>query len=779
MLAALALAAAAAAAPPNLLLVTIDTLRADRLRCYGYGAIETPATDRLAREGVLLEDAVVQVPQTRPSHASILTGREPYEHGVRDNFSPPMQRSLPTLATILKTRGFETAAFIGAFPLAASSGLGSGFDLYDDRLTPSQGPGGAFLAQRRGAEVVDSALRWLKRDRTRPFFAWVHLYDPHTPYDPPAPYERRYAGRLYDGEVAYADAQVGRLLAWLDEKALAARTLVVVTSDHGEGLGEHGEDEHLMFVYDSTLKVPLLVSWPGVLPAGRRIAGQFRSVDLLPTILDLMRIPAVATSGLSRASQVRAGQSLPDNDSYAESLYGELHFGYAPLRALRAAGWKYVEAPRAELYDLRTDPGEQKSLLESRGATATQMRERVLAHEKREGAAPRLEAPADAGALEQLVALGYVGGGGGARPGAVQGVDPKDKIAEYQAYTRDVQKVVHLSRQGDVDGALPILERLARKDSVSVDVQYFLGRALLRKKRYAEAVQALEEARALLPRFVPIYVELAQAFRLQGKLREARAVVERGLEVSDQSAALWEEGGLVAQRQGETAVAQAAFERTRNLDPGSVRARLALSAQYRDQGKLDAAIAEVREATRREPKSVAAWNALGVLLCATGRAPEADEAFRAGLKLKPDDPDLLFNLADLLLQAGPSGEAVVLLERTVAAAPEFEEARRALERARQASEPPPPGRLRLRLIRVRERSTAESIAAELQAGGDFATLARASSIDPTAPGGGLLGDVDPQDLSEPLHSAAAALAPGERSAILETPSGYALLRRER
>ncbi|HET8644195.1 MAG TPA: sulfatase, partial [Vicinamibacteria bacterium] len=359
-------ARAAGPPPPNLLLVTIDTLRADRVGAYGYAGAATPVMDRLAREGVRVADAVVQVPQTRPSHASLFTGRQPYEHGLRDNYSPPLAAGTPTLASLLRARGYDTAGFVGAYPVSRPSGLDQGFATFDD-------PFGAFQAtttreprvERTAREVVDRALEWLDRPRTAPFLAWVHLFDPHAPYAPPAPFKARFAARPYDGEVAYADAQLGRLVSWLDRSGARGRTLVVVTSDHGEGLGEHGEDEHMLFVYDATLRVPLILSQPGALPGGKVVAGQFRSVDLLPTVLELLGLAAPATSGASRAEQVRAGTRIPDNESYAESLYGSLHFGWAPLRALRAEGWKYIDAPRAELYRVSEDPGELRNLLET------------------------------------------------------------------------------------------------------------------------------------------------------------------------------------------------------------------------------------------------------------------------------------------------------------------------------------------------------------------------------------------------------------------------------
>ncbi|MFN8094844.1 MAG: sulfatase [Vicinamibacteria bacterium] len=362
-------AGAPRSAPPNVLLVTIDTLRADHVGAYGASFAATATIDRLAREGVRLADAVVHVPQTRPSHASLMTGRLPYEHGLRDNYSPPLPASLPTLASVLATAGWDTAGFVGAYPVSRPSGLDRGFALYDDPFAGGDASTSEARTERRAKEVVDRALAWLDRPRARPFFAWVHLFDPHAPYEAPAPFRARFAKRPYDGEVAYADAEVGRLVAWLDARGLRGRTLVVVTSDHGEGLGDHGEAEHMLFVYDSTLRVPLVASWPGRFPAGSVVTGQFRAIDLMATLLDLAGVAAPPTSGASRADALRtANGRIRDNESYAESLYAQMHFGYAPLRALRGEGWKLVDAPKAELYRVAEDPGETRNLLDARGA---------------------------------------------------------------------------------------------------------------------------------------------------------------------------------------------------------------------------------------------------------------------------------------------------------------------------------------------------------------------------------------------------------------------------
>jgi arylsulfatase A-like enzyme/tetratricopeptide (TPR) repeat protein len=775
MPAALLLLAAVATAPPaNLLLVTIDTLRADHLHAYGY-AIETPATDALARTGVVAEDATVHVPQTRPSHACLLTGRYPYEHRIRDNFSPPLDLSTPTLATLLRARGYDTAAFIGSVVLAASSGLDHGFMLYDDRIAATS-PSVMQGEERRAEAVVSSALAWLKKKRAQPFFAWVHLYDPHAPYEPTEPYRRRYAGRPYDGEVAYADAQLGRLLDFLERQGLRNRTLVVVTSDHGEGLGEHGEEEHMMFLYDSTLRVPLLLSWPGVLPAGARVKGQLRSVDVMPTVLDLLGLPASPATGVSAAASLKAGSRIPDRESYAESLYGSIHFGYAPLRGLRAEGWKYVEAPRSELYDLKADPGEMKNLLGPRKQVAERMRDRLRGHDTALARRAPVAAP-DAGTLERMAALGYVSGSA-TRTSGRPDPDPKDKIAEFQAFTRGTRQAVRLFDAGDYDGAIAVLSPLARAEIMSLEVQFFLGRSLVRKKRYSEAVKALETAVELLPKFSPTYFELSHAYAGMGDTRKALDALERGLKVDPDSASLHRARGLLLQQAGDRAGARAELERARDLDPRDARLRLMLSAVYRDAGDLSKAVAEVRESVRLAPASADGWNALGLLLAAGAKDAEAESAFRSALKARRGDPDALFNLAEVLRRAKRTTEAVDLLERLIAKAPSFPGAAEALEAARRDASAALPGQVRLGLLRVATREEAEDLARRLAAGEDFAALARAHSTDPSASRGGDLGLVRPEELAEPLRSAAATLSAGAHSAVLETSAGYVILHRQ-
>jgi choline-sulfatase len=696
MLAALLLLAAASA--PDVVLVTIDTLRADHVGAYGYAAGETPTIDRLAREGVLVEDAVVQVPQTRPSHACLFTGRLPYEHGIRDNYSKPLAPGTPTIASILRQRGWATGAFIGAYPVSRTSGLDQGFAVYDDPFAAGDDTTRQARTERRGKEVVDRALAWLARPRSRPFFAWVHLFDPHAPYEPPEPYRKRHAASPYDGEVAYADAQVGRLVARLDETRARPRTLVVVTSDHGEGLGEHGEDEHMFFVYDSTLRVPLVFSWPGHLPAGARVRGQFRSVDLLATILDLVQVPAPPTSGASRASSLKAGGRIPENESYAESLYARLHFGYAPVRALRGDGWKLIDVPRPELYRISDDPHERKNLVDERASVAGAMRASLRRFDRDQDSVP--EAPlVDEATAERLAALGYVGGDPAPdRP--VSGVDLKDRITEVQRYTRDMREGLRLYREGRFAAAARLLRRVSETSPPSFNVQYYLGRSLLDSQRYAEAIPYLRKAAEMAPTrrtlsglaAAPIYAWLAEAYAGAGQMSSALQTLDTALAVAPANAELLRAKGSLLLRQGDLGGARAALEKARSVNAGEPRLHVELSNVYRNLGELAPAEAEAREAVRLEPKSPDARVALGLALGALGREEDAGRSFREALRLAPAHPDALFYLGAVELRAGRAASAVALLEKLVATAPEYPQGRETLALARGRAAAPSPVR---------------------------------------------------------------------------------------
>jgi arylsulfatase A-like enzyme len=331
---------------PDVLLVTIDTLRADHVGCYGDGNAATPVMDGLASRGVRFAEAIAPVPLTLPSHASLLTATTPLVHGVRDNAGFVLGAAPPTVAEAFRAAGYSTAAFVSGFPVSRRFGLGRGFDAYDDRFPRGDDPARPSYVERRADETVAAATEWLRgrqSDAIRPVFAWVHFFDPHAPYDAPEPYRSRFRQRPYDGEIAFADAQLGALLAAWRSLRPGRDPLVVVAADHGEGLGEHGEPTHGLFIYDSTLRVPLIASGPGI-PAGRTVTGAVSLIDVAPTLLDFAGLPPLKDSeGHSLRAAMTSGHGR-DEAVYAESLFARLGFGWAPLHGWRHRGLMFIDA---------------------------------------------------------------------------------------------------------------------------------------------------------------------------------------------------------------------------------------------------------------------------------------------------------------------------------------------------------------------------------------------------------------------------------------------------
>ena len=434
---------------PSVLLVSIDTLRADRLGSYGYAAASTPVLDALAARGLRFEQAATVTPLTLPAHTSLLTGTFPAFHGVRDNGSFYVGDQMTTLAEVLKARGYRTGGFVGAYVLDHRWGIAQGFDHYFDDfdLSHYEMAAGLDAAQRPGSEVVDHALAWLGENRDRPFFAWVHLYDPHSPYVPPEPYRSRFPATLqgaYDGEVASADAQVGRLIEYLQTSGRLDHTIVVAVGDHGESLGEHSEQQHGFFVYDAAMHIPLIVAGPDV-PA-RVVPDQVRIVDVMPTILDLAgaEVPT-AVQGVSLLPLGR-GTKL-DLLAFSETWYPRYHYGWSELAAVRDGRYKFIAAPRRELYDTQTDPAETRDLSASnpRMADALERALRDMAARTAVSATPQKPRAIEPEAEERLRALGYVAATVSRtvladRPRG----DPKDKIGLYN--------LLKLAGQDSVDG---------------------------------------------------------------------------------------------------------------------------------------------------------------------------------------------------------------------------------------------------------------------------------------------------------------------------------------
>ncbi len=466
----------------NLLLVTLDTTRADRIHAYGFDEIETPNLDRLAREGVLFEQAVSPAPLTLPAHSSIFTGTFPPAHGVRDNGGFFLDERQTTMAERLQAGGFTTGGFVGAYVLDHKWGIAQGFQTYFDDFDLSKYQSLSLgSVDRPGNEVADKALAWLERVGSRRFFGWVHFYDAHSPYDPPEPFKSRYAGHPYVGEIAFVDSQVGRLLAYLDAHHLADRTVVVVMGDHGESLGEHGEGTHGFFVYQATLHVPLLIRAPFDSMVGRRVADTVRSIDLLPTTLELLGVKTPDSfEGTSVVPLMTGAKQELGLAAYSEAIYPRFHFGWSDLRALTSGRYKFVAAPRPELYDLQQDPGELQNLYPERQALGDRMNQELVALERRmskTAAAPAAAVEVDPDARARLAALGYVGTFVTAlAPDRAGLADPKDKIQLFNLMTQARETA---RNDKESDEGLHALERVVAADPKVIDAWFMLGNEYL------------------------------------------------------------------------------------------------------------------------------------------------------------------------------------------------------------------------------------------------------------------------------------------------------------
>jgi choline-sulfatase len=675
-LAALALAAALAgcdgrtAAPASgggdrierIVLVTIDTLRADRVGCYGDADAETPALDAFAAEGVRFETAISPAPITLPSHATLLTGRDPPRHGVRHNGLFRLAPDVPSLAEHLRASGFATAAFVSAFVLDRRFGLDRGFDHYDDSLGLLKGtiPG---VASRRGDHTVDAARAWLASAPDR-FFLWLHLYDPHAPHGAPEPWGSRFAGRAYDGDVAFADAQLGRLRAALQER-WPGGTLWWLTSDHGESLGEHLEATHAYTVYDATQRVPLIVAGPGV-PAGTTVTGVVALADVAPTLLELARLPPLAgASGGSLAAAVRAGGASPRVTAWVETLATQLDMAWSPLYGARTATEKYVRAPEPELYDLAADPGELANLASDRAQRAAELDRWI----EQELAAGRPVAPSfapNAAERAQLEALGYVRGaetpGAGVELGRVGGPDPKRELGGQL----DIDAILSLLNERRGAEALAAYDRI-EEPGFSVRLMganaALLAGDLERAEREARAALALAE----LPE---PWIVIAKAQLQQERPAEARRSLERALALDADKADTWTWLGAVAESEGDTEEAIRLYERARAMPSVSAATYWRLAALRLEAGQRDEARAVLAEIPQTELRLPEATFRLARAERAAGRAELARTRVDGALRDFPHVADLWLMKGELLDQNDDLRGALAARRNALGLAPE-------------------------------------------------------------------------------------------------------------
>jgi tetratricopeptide (TPR) repeat protein len=624
----------------SVLLVTIDTLRADRVGAYGSARGLTPAIDRLAAEGLRFPIVYAQVPLTLPSHASLMTGTYPTRHGVRDNGAFRLDDKTPALATALKGAGYRTAAFVGSFVVDARFGLNRGFDVYDDRMLGSSTA--LEPVQRNAEQVLAPALDWIVGGSDR-WFSWVHLYDPHEPYTPPEPYRSRYSAVPYEGEVAFADAALGSFLDRLRAAGALDNTLVVITADHGESLGEHGERTHGLFAYDTTLRVPL------VLWAGSKIRpGVFdqptRLVDVAPTVLDLLGAPPLANvDGRSVRPFVGGEQRFEDAGSYFEALNANLTRNWAPLTGIVQGGHKLIDLPLPEIYDLAADPTEQRNLYASQRERARDLEarlDRVAA-----GAAPAVPAAVDAETQNRLRSLGYV-------------VAPVDRKRNHTA-ADDPKRLIQL------DAALD--------DAV----------AMWSRGDGARAIEALKAAVMERPDFAVAYDRLAFMLRGSGRIGEAVALLDEAARAGHADRPLLRSLGAMLRDAGDLKRAAAVLEPLVGDDPSDLQAADALGQTYARMGRGPQAREMFTRVLAASPNAAATWNNLGALCLSENRAKEAVDAFSKAVDINPDLATAYNGLGVAYARIGQTDKAVEQWRKALALRPDYADARENLERLRR------------------------------------------------------------------------------------------------
>lgn len=702
---------AANVVPRNVLLITVDTTRADRIGCYGYAAAKTPAMDALAAEGALFERAYCQVPLTLPSHASILTGKYPRELGIRDNGRVALAREPATLAGLARRAGMKTAAFVSSFVLDSRFGLDRDFDAYDDDMRRESVADRLEDVERPADRPTDAALAWLNRLEGSAFFCWVHYYDPHDPYEPPAEYRAAHPDP-YDGEIAFVDSQIQRLVAWLDAAGRRADTLVVIVGDHGESFGEHGVHGHAVFLHETNLRVPMIFAFPGGISRGVRVAETVEIAGLLPTLCDLCGW--TAPEGLlskSFAAALRGGRIEPQA-CYAESHYVHNTHGWAEQRALVTPKWKYISSTKPELFDLSADPRELENHAAAHPEVVVELRGQLV--DRYEAMRPGRAQDVDSAGQRALQSLGYAAGSQSAAeafltPGAP---DPKDMIAAMSRLA-DAQRLIRAGRAAE---ALPAAQEAAAASPGSVQFQYTLGALYVQLGRAAEALPVLRAAAAIDSRNPLVMIALGDALMLTRDWRAAAEHYATAAALDDADAEAHAKVGRVLQILGQTEDAIAAyraalqrmpsyreaadellallgslqrggeavaiFQELAKLDPESVATRFNLGAALLMNRQPDIAAEWFQQVLLSDPNHGAAYVKLGICHALRDRPEDAARAFASAKRFPDSAPDAWYNEGVAHEKAGRRAEALAAYAEAIRLRPNLITAIVALARQR-------------------------------------------------------------------------------------------------
>lgn len=630
----------------NVLLVTFDTTRADHIGCYGYSGAKTPAFDGLADRGVLFEKAYIPLPLTMPSHATMFTGLYPPEHGLHMNGRGQLSPQIPTLAEILRNEGYETGAFIASYVLASKYGLNRGFQVYDEDLGHKDQSEDEEHRQRAGNLVIDAALNWLKGHHSKPFFCWAHLYDPHAPYLPHEDlFGAEFRDRPYDGDIAFADQQLARLLNFLKREGLEGRTLVVVVGDHGEGFLEHGERAHGNMLYNSTLHVPLVIAHPQTPAPKHHVPGSVPLVDLLPTVLESLHLSSpVGISGRSLCPALW-GKPIESRDCFAMTDAPFLLHGWAPLQGLITDEFKYIRTTRNELYDLIKDPGETKNLATDLPDQVRIMEGKLAEMEAKMVTRQAPEVAFSPNDQRALRTLGYAAGS--STPDRPKPGETLRDIKDMIGYEDAARTAVDLIKQGDIDEGVEKLRAVIEAVPDFVSPRVSLAEALLKQQKREEGVEVLKGVLKIDPKSTEALFQLAKATFAMEKIDEAISLYEQAVEI----------------------------------DPSFESAQVNLANLLVLRGRIDEAIPHYKAAIKANPDSLGGHFNLGLAFVRTGAVDDAVLHLARAVALRPQDPDMHYHLAGALLDARDPDSAIRHLIEALRLKPDHSGARARLQKA--------------------------------------------------------------------------------------------------
>jgi tetratricopeptide (TPR) repeat protein len=617
LLIALIFPALLSAAQPNLLLITIDTIRADHLGCYGNSTIKTPVLDSIANKSLFFENAICAAPLTLPSHTSLMTGRYPIHHGTRDNAGRVRDQE-QTLAETLKAHGYNTYAFVSGFPLDHRFGLNQGFDVYNDEFQRDEGRPLDFGSERNAEAVVNAFLKVPKKP---PFFAWIHFYDPHAPY----------LNGGYNGEIEFVDKQLGRLIA----KINLSDTFVAVAGDHGEGLGEHKEFTHRIFLYDTTMHVPFFISGPGINP--QKISAQVRLVDFVPTILNKMKIESpknldgvILTAGTG-------------NPALLESMFPQLQLGWSALRGVRTADWKFIDCPKPELFDLQADPKELHNVYSQHADIVKKLRAQLPKN------APLQTQEISPEMQEQLASLGYVGGNNA----NANGPDPKDRIAVWNLIEQ-----AHDLETKDRKKSISLLENARKSDPSNPMVLNFLAELYTDESSYPQAKTILGQILQGDPKNVPALLRIARLSLKTGKPQDALKYADQIKKLGENNAEteLLMASAYLDQQNFKTAALH--LQKSLEIDPDDDATRIDLGNLYLQLNEGQKARTQFDSVLKRNPKNVQALNGVATCLFNSKNLQQSEEYLRKALLINGHDPQTQMNLALIFSEQGKKDQAI-------------------------------------------------------------------------------------------------------------------------